>query len=58
MNRGINLSFVVEYSIKDCGGVMTSPGIITSPGYPNKYPPNMICVWIINFAYFETVKVS
>lgn len=44
--------FVVKYSFVDvskvCGGRYFSPkGLLRSPDYPNYYPPNRECVWII-----------
>ncbi|OQV20099.1 Cubilin [Hypsibius exemplaris] len=33
---------------ESCGGTLTtSSGIITSPGFPNAYPNNRVCVWKI-----------
>ncbi|CAG0882559.1 unnamed protein product [Darwinula stevensoni] len=33
---------------QDCGGTLTAPyGEIMSPGYPDSYPPNTNCQWII-----------
>ncbi|XP_012062648.1 PREDICTED: cubilin [Atta cephalotes] len=43
--------FVAMYSVLNtaCGGNYTSQqGIITSPSYPNSYPLNAECVWILN----------
>ncbi|XP_071569184.1 cubilin isoform X2 [Temnothorax nylanderi] len=43
--------FVATYSVLNtaCGGNYTSEqGIITSPSYPNSYPLNAECVWILN----------
>ncbi|KAL0113327.1 hypothetical protein PUN28_012468 [Cardiocondyla obscurior] len=43
--------FVAMYSVMNtaCGGNYTSEqGIITSPSYPNSYPLNAECVWILN----------
>ncbi|KAH0568173.1 hypothetical protein KQX54_019308 [Cotesia glomerata] len=44
--------FVAKYSFVDvskvCGGRYFSPkGLLRSPDYPNYYPPNRECVWII-----------
>ncbi|XP_015589651.1 cubilin [Cephus cinctus] len=43
--------FSAFYSVLNtaCGGNYTSEhGTISSPGYPNSYPKNVECVWIIN----------
>ncbi|XP_039305004.1 cubilin isoform X2 [Solenopsis invicta] len=43
--------FVAVYSVLNnaCGGNYTSEqGIITSPTYPNSYPLNAECIWILN----------
>ncbi|XP_076628821.1 cubilin [Colletes latitarsis] len=42
--------FALTYSVLNsaCGGTYTSyPGVIASPGYPNSYPLNAECVWIL-----------
>lgn len=32
-----------------CGGVYNQPsGTVTSPGYPNRYPAHMYCVYHVN----------
>ncbi|XP_053566997.1 embryonic protein UVS.2 [Bombina bombina] len=40
--------FKASYSSVYCGATINSaPGVITSPGYPNLYPPSVDCFWII-----------
>ncbi|XP_053564875.1 embryonic protein UVS.2-like, partial [Bombina bombina] len=40
--------FKASYSTFYCGdSLTTSPGIITSPGYPNLYPSSVDCMWLI-----------
>lgn len=41
--------FLVYYStFSDCGDIYEySPGEITSPGYPNRYPKSTSCAWLI-----------
>ena len=39
----------MHFYISGCGGQLTAPsGIIKSPGYPQNYPENRLCVWIIH----------
>lgn len=41
--------FLILSPFLACGGNYTSEqGIITSPSYPNSYPLNAECVWILN----------
>ncbi|XP_076174105.1 cubilin isoform X2 [Ptiloglossa arizonensis] len=43
--------FAIMYSVLNsaCGGTYTSyQGIIASPNYPNTYPLNSECIWILN----------
>nr|XP_009682911.1 PREDICTED: astacin-like metalloendopeptidase [Struthio camelus australis] len=41
--------FRASYSRVNCGDTFTvSNGVITSPNYPNKYPKNQACFWIIS----------
>ncbi|XP_042670489.1 embryonic protein UVS.2-like isoform X1 [Centrocercus urophasianus] len=41
--------FRASYNRVNCGGTFTdSSGIITSPNYPNKYPKNRACFWVIS----------
>ena len=31
-----------------CGGSTTATnGVVTSPGYPDRYPPGANCVWLV-----------
>ncbi|XP_019407837.1 PREDICTED: astacin-like metalloendopeptidase isoform X1 [Crocodylus porosus] len=40
--------FTASYSHVKCGGTFTNAyGVITSPNYPNKYPKNQDCFWIV-----------
>ncbi|XP_029168402.1 cubilin-like [Nylanderia fulva] len=53
--------FVASYSALNtaCGGTYTSvQGIITSPGYPNSYPLNAECVWILNLSPGNKITLS
>jgi len=43
-------SFNLTYQVIGCGGVVTQPnGTIQSPGFPSSYPPNIECIWKVNF---------
>ena len=44
--------------MKACGGVVRGPGLqIFSPGYPENYPDNMDCAWLVSFEQ-NTARVS
>ncbi|XP_043220080.1 blastula protease 10-like [Amphibalanus amphitrite] len=43
----------------DCGNIdMTQPGTIKSPNYPNNFPKNVVCWWVINAPAGQQVKVT
>ncbi|RWS23278.1 bone morphogenetic protein-like protein [Leptotrombidium deliense] len=49
--------FIATYKI-NCGGYVTgTDGIISSPNYPNKYEPNMYCVWKIRVPDDHKLKI-
>ena len=46
-----------------CGGAIKlrdsdPPGYITSPNYPENYPQNMDCVWVITVPNGESVQID
>lgn len=44
----VNISGFLLYSSVNCGATFRdSKGVITSPNYPNKYPKNRACFWVI-----------
>ncbi|GLG98263.1 Cubilin homolog [Gryllus bimaculatus] len=46
----VAMTYEGQYSISPCGGVLTGPEEnVTSPGYPNNYPPNVHCAWAVTF---------
>lgn len=57
--HGERESLVQLGSLTDvCGGVLTGlSGVLTSPEYPNNYPNNAECRWVIRAAGPATVKL-
>ncbi|KAG8252019.1 hypothetical protein J6590_068227 [Homalodisca vitripennis] len=52
-------SFTLTYKTDQCGGIVHGPqAIITSPGYPNKYPPNLDCAWVVEFQQDTNIHVK
>ncbi|XP_014649262.1 PREDICTED: CUB domain-containing protein 2 [Ceratotherium simum simum] len=50
--------FSAGYQKDMCGGVLTGlSGVLTSPEYPNNYPNNVECRWVIRAAGHATVKL-
>ncbi|XP_049544721.1 cubilin homolog [Anopheles darlingi] len=46
---GFSVAFTFMDVEKSCGGnFFTTNGIIRSPGWPNIYPSNKVCEWVIN----------
>lgn len=58
-SHGEGESSVQAGSLADvCGGVLTGlSGVLTSPEYPNNYPNNVECRWVIRAAGPATVKL-
>lgn len=49
----------MEYEIQGCGGVLNKPeGSFTSPNYPNQYPHNTRCQWVIEVEYGHLIEVT
>ncbi|KFM76021.1 Cubilin, partial [Stegodyphus mimosarum] len=48
------------YNVSNCGGIIdvTSDVNITSPGYPNSYPPNTDCHWILKVPRGEEISLT
>ncbi|XP_055944726.1 cubilin-like isoform X2 [Argiope bruennichi] len=47
------------YNVTNCGGVINgNHGEFSTPGYPNGYPPNAICHWLIKAPPGETVTLT
>ncbi|XP_032350243.1 CUB domain-containing protein 2 isoform X2 [Camelus ferus] len=50
--------FSAGYQKDVCGGVLTGlSGVLTSPEYPNNYPNNVECRWVIRAAGPATIKL-
>ncbi|KAM9299701.1 embryonic protein UVS.2-like [Gastrophryne carolinensis] len=53
----VRTGFHASYESVNCGGMFTSPNQnFTSPNYPETYPPNMDCRWLITAP--ENYKVA
>lgn len=51
--------FRLEYRIEGCGGILTRPtGQLKSPDYPNNYPHNAYCEWIIEAEYGNLIELN
>ncbi|XP_053566999.1 embryonic protein UVS.2-like [Bombina bombina] len=51
--------FKASYTGVYCGAIINSaPGVITSPGYPNLYPPSVDCFWIITAPPQKMVSIN
>ena len=56
---GYESSDVTLWSYSSCGGSFTTPyGILTSPSYPDKYPANADCVYIISQPTDTTIVLT
>ncbi|OXA47104.1 Cubilin [Folsomia candida] len=42
-----NEGFLARYSIFRCGGFITEPSLVSSPGHPFTSAPHMNCTWVI-----------
>lgn len=51
--------FHLEYEMQGCGGILNKPeGSFTSPNYPNNYPHNIQCQWIIEIEYGHLIEIT
>ncbi|XP_018577861.1 cubilin-like [Anoplophora glabripennis] len=56
-----SMDFFATYSVFDshCGGEFNAAeGFFATPGYPNKYPSDMECEWIINVAPGNNIMLT
>lgn len=50
--------FRAEWQIQGCGGRLTEKeGVFTSPNFPQNYPPNVDCEWIIELEYGNNIEI-
>ena len=56
MTHYYNLKF--SFSVPSCGGSLTSPGTIQTPGYPNNYTDMDDCEWVIQFNQTMRIKLE
>ncbi|XP_072307339.1 cubilin [Eucyclogobius newberryi] len=62
-NEASGFKLIFEAHSQACGGHIQLldgdvPGYITSPGYPQNYPQNMDCVWVITVPNGEAVQLD
>lgn len=51
--------FRLEWQLEGCGDILTHPnGTITSPNYPNAYPPLIECNWKIQVDYGNNIEIN
>ena len=51
-----NLEF--SFSVPSCGGSVTRPGTIETPGWPHNYPNMEDCEWVIKFSQTLRIKLE
>ena len=58
--RTDDMDFTIQYSLSDCGGLLSGPvDIVSSPmGANGRYPSNMACVWSVTYPAGSVVNVS
>ncbi|XP_047455679.1 cubilin [Mugil cephalus] len=62
-NEATGFKMVFEAHSQACGGVIElndgdPPGYITSPNYPQNYPQNIDCIWVITVPNGESVQLD
>ncbi|XP_021476232.2 cubilin [Oncorhynchus mykiss] len=62
-NEGSGFKLIFEAHSQACGGSIVlsdsdPPGYITSPNYPQNYPQNMDCIWVITVPNGESVQID
>ena len=51
-----NLKF--SFIVPSCGGSVTSPGTIETPGWPHNYPNMEDCEWVIKVNQNQRIKLE
>lgn len=55
----LNTCFIVFFSAKECGGVLTNEEkIIQSPGFPEEYQDEQICYWHIRVRLGQRIRLQ
>ncbi|KAK2886327.1 cubilin [Channa argus] len=62
-NEASGFKLIFEAHSQGCGGSITlndndPPGYITSPNYPENYPQNIDCIWVITVPAGEAVQLD
>ena len=58
-NEGFIATYIFIDASKMCGGhYFTSNGVITSPNYPDPYPSNRECVWVITAPQKNRINIE
>uniref|UniRef100_A0A3Q2TAZ9 Cubilin n=1 Tax=Fundulus heteroclitus TaxID=8078 RepID=A0A3Q2TAZ9_FUNHE len=62
-NEASGFKLIFEAHSQACGGFIMlteydPPGYITSPNYPQNYPQNMDCIWLITVPNGEAVQID
>uniref|UniRef100_A0A8C4D9G2 Cubilin n=1 Tax=Dicentrarchus labrax TaxID=13489 RepID=A0A8C4D9G2_DICLA len=62
-NEGSGFKLTFEAHSQACGGFIElndndPPGYITSPNYPQNYPQNIDCIWVITVPNGEAVQID
>lgn len=51
--------FHLEYETRGCGGELTRPtDRFTSPNYPNPYPHDTLCSWVITAEIGQLIELT
>ncbi|XP_033110748.1 cubilin-like [Anneissia japonica] len=58
-DRGFHITYTSTTSSAACGGSLTADtAVIISPNYPNAYPHNAECVWVIEVPSTEVITLN